>query len=79
MIRIPCPECGGAGRYAIGRANDPITPLYVCEACLGSGDARCEAAHCNEVATDAVVIGHSAMPMCERHMELWRADQEVEQ
>jgi len=73
MIRIPCPDCGGSKRYTIGRPNDPYAPEYVCETCEGEGSARCEARGCNEVAADAVVIGHSAVPFCERHMERPRA------
>jgi len=77
MIRIPCCECGGSKRYTIGRANDPYAPEYVCDVCDEDGSAKCEAPGCNETAADAVVIGHSAVPFCERHMELWRADAEA--
>jgi hypothetical protein len=77
-LTLPCIECGGFGRYSIGRPNDPIAPLYTCDSCLGDGRARCEAARCNEVAVDAVVIGRHAMPMCERHMQEWRADADAD-
>lgn len=77
MIRLPCVECGGSGRFTIGRPNDPYAPLYVCETCDGTGDARCEARGCNEIAADAVVIGRNAIPMCAKHFEEWRADAEA--
>jgi DnaJ-class molecular chaperone len=76
-LRIPCLECGGDGRYTIGRPNDPYAPEYVCETCEGEGSARCEASGCNEVAADAVVIGRDAIPMCERHFAEHQADAEA--
>lgn len=75
-LKIPCVECGGFGKWTSGRPNDPIAPLYTCSLCDGDGMARCEAARCNAVAVDAVVVGRHAMPMCAGHMEMWRAEEE---
>lgn len=74
-LRLPCIECGGHGRWTCGRPNDPIAPLYTCNSCNGDGMARCEAARCNEIAVDAVVIGRHAIPMCNRHFAEWQAEE----
>ena len=54
MSRLPCSQCAGEGRIFKSRygGNDPdVWDAGRCEACEGSGDMKCEARGCNEIAS----------------------------
>ena len=74
MSTLYCADCSGRGMVTFDHPNDPCARLEPCDVCAGTGDAVC---HCGALAVDAVVIARSFTPLCERHMELWRADAEA--
>jgi len=65
MATIYCPECSGRRLVTFDHPNDPCARLEPCDACDATGIARC--ALCRDVAVDAVVVGRSFTPLCERH------------
>ena len=75
--RIRCNECDGHGVYSIANSLDPYAKLYDCEACEGSGDARCS--ECDEAAVD--IYSHTSRgqtfshPVCAAHLAEWQEDE----